>query len=288
MEARDVLAQAARYRHPAAGAWGRMVGALVANRHWTAWRRWLVERWPVPALASDVVDVAYMNWWVEAAALPPAPPGYRYAAWAGRTPFTILSYRHGHFGPELAGPLRRLFPSPLQSNWRWYLQREDDPADAAPTVLFVRNAMDSLAHVVGARLWSDAMQPHLPARFTHDWQSASLSTHIAPGQGSAPALDAVLALAPETKDGKAWWRGRFADAQAAIRFLACQELAIAVAPDGRAALTRIALPVDLDNVRMLAPQRVDCPLLDGMGGADGPFCFLLPKAAFRVVCERLL
>ena len=49
------------------------------------------------------------------------PPGVSLIQEGGHTLLTVLTYRHGHFGPAFLGPLRKLLPSPLQSNWRVYL-----------------------------------------------------------------------------------------------------------------------------------------------------------------------
>ncbi len=166
MTAPEDLAQSAIYQHPSDTLFGRMLPRLLHAPRWTRLRRALSRRWPMPALVSDVRDVVYVNWWVDVRQAPMPPPGHHYVVHAGRTPYTILSYRHGHFGPALAGPLRSLMPSPRQSNWRWYLRRDDD-RDGTPVVLFDRNVMDQLAFVAGARAFSDAMQPHLSVRFAH-------------------------------------------------------------------------------------------------------------------------
>lgn len=288
MDAGASLDRASRYLHPVAGRWGRFIEALVGSPAWRHLRRRIASRWPVPALVSDVVDVAYLSWWVDVQSLPVPPSGYRYHAWEGRTPFTILSYRHGNFGPALAGPLRRLFPSPLQSNWRWYLQREDDPPAAMPTVLFARNVMDSLPHVVGARLFSDAMQPQFAHVMRHRRDAARVSTCIVPGDGNAPALTALLDASDRWPSGGSW-PARFGGREEATRFLACQEAAVAVAPDGAVALTAISLPVALSTVVPLTLQELHCPMLEQMGAdPEDTFCFLLPRVPFRVVSERLL
>lgn len=291
MRGADELVAAAHYRHPNGSGWRGLVESLVASTRWTALRRWLAARMSMPVLASDVSDVVYMTWWAIADRLPAPPRGYRYWAAEGRTPFTMLTYRHGGFGPAMLGPLRRLLPSPLQSNWRWYLQREDEPVDAVPTVLFARNVMDSLAHVVAARLSSDAMQPHLAAHFVHRHDADRWRTEIAPGHGSAPRLRAGLRDVDDLQADDAWMRGRFASRGHAWRFLACQDAAIAVAPDGKVALTRIDLPVDLARIRSLSlvPADIECPLLDEMGADPAAaLCFLLPAVPFRVVSEHLL
>ncbi|XQA67630.1 hypothetical protein ACM9XC_10005 [Xanthomonas sacchari] len=282
------LAEAAAYRHPSAAWYGRALPRLLHAPGWTRLRRALTQRWPLPALASDVREVVYLNWWVDVRRAPPPPPGYAHVVHQGRTPYTILSYRHGHFGPALAGPLRKLLPSPLQSNWRWYLRRVDD-VNAGPVVLFDRNVMDGLAYVAGARAASDAMQPHLAARFVHALQSdGSGHTQIEPGQGSAPALQ--LHWQPAEVWHDADWTPAFATREALLRFLTCQDEAIARTCDGRWASTRIALPVDPATLQPLRlTGALTCPRLQALGVAlEEGLAFRLPRVAFRVVSERLL
>ncbi|MBH1664208.1 hypothetical protein ABE543_08120 [Stenotrophomonas sp. TWI169] len=288
MTAPDDLAQSAIYRHPFDNVFARMLPRLLHAPRWTRLRRALSRRWPMPALASDVRDVIYASWWVDVRHAPSPPPGHHYVVHAGRTPYTILSYRHGHFGPALAGPLRALMPSPQQSNWRWYLRRDDDP-DGTPVVLFDRNVMDQLAFVAGARAFSDAMQPHLSVRFAHVLEAdGGGHTLIEGGHGSAPALRLQWQVAAGWDD--ATWSAAFGGHHALLRFLTCQDEAIARTCDGHWASTRIDLPVELTHLRPLHLQgTLQCPRLQAMGVAlpDG-LAFHLPRVLFRVVSERLL
>ncbi|WP_294987765.1 hypothetical protein [uncultured Stenotrophomonas sp.] len=288
MAAPEDLAQSAIYRHPSDHLFGRMLPRLLHAPQWTRLRRALSRRWPMPALVSDVRDVVYVSWWVDVRCAPPPPPGHHYVVHAGRTPYTILSYRHGHFGPRLAGPLRALMPSPRQSNWRWYLRRDDDP-QATPVVLFDRNVMDQLAFVAGARAFSDAMQPHLSARFAHVLDAdGDGHTWIDSGQGSAPVLRLQWRRAAD------WtalaWPAAAGEPAALLRFLTCQDEAIARTCDQRWAATRIALPVDVASLQPLRLRgELHCPRLQAMGVTlqDG-LAFRLPRVSFRVVSERLL
>lgn len=287
MAAPDDLAQSAIYRHPFDNVFARMLPRLLHAPRWTRLRRALSRRWPMPPLVSDVRDVVYASWWVDVRHAPSPPPGHHYVVHAGRTPYTILSYRHGHFGPALAGPLRALMPSPQQSNWRWYLRRDDDP-DGAPVVLFDRNVMDQLAFVAGARAFSDAMQPHLSVRFAHVLEADGGHTLIEGGHGSAPALRLQWQVAAGWDD--ATWSAAFGGHHALLRFLTCQDEAIARTCDGHWASTRIDLPVELTHLRPLHLQgTLQCPRLQAMGVAlpDG-LAFHLPRVPFRVVSERLL
>ncbi|MFV1844744.1 hypothetical protein ACNJRW_01035 [Stenotrophomonas maltophilia] len=288
MTAPEDLAQSAIYRHPSDTLFGRMLPRLLHAPRWTRLRRALSRRWPIPALVSDVRDVVYVSWWVDVRHAPPPPPGHHYVVHEGRTPYTILSYRHGHFGPGMAGPLRALMPSPRQSNWRWYLRRDDAP-DGTPVVLFDRNVMDQLAFVAGARAFSDAMQPHLSTRFEHQIRAdGGGQTWIEGGQGSAPALH-LQWRAAEGWNPSAW--AGFCDGHdARLRFLTCQDEAIARTCDGRWARTRIDLPVDTTQLQPLQLEGgAHCPRLQAMGvNLAEALALRLPAVPFRVVSERLL
>lgn len=156
-------------------------------------------------------------------------------------------------------------------------------------VLFDRNVMDQLAFVAGARAFSDAMQPHLSTRFAHVVRAdGGGHTVVEGGQGSAPALHLQWQATPGWDD--AGWAAAFGGHQALLRFLTCQDQAIARTCDHRWASTRIALPVEIAH---LQPLRLDgepqCPRLQAMGVAlhEG-LAFRLPQVPFRVVSERLL
>lgn len=288
MTAPEDLAQSAIYQHPSDTLFGRMLPRLLHAPRWTWLRRALSRRWPMPALASDVRDVVYVSWWVDVRHAPTPPSGHHYVVHAGCTPYTILSYRHGHFGPALAGPLRSLMPSPRQSNWRWYLRRDDAP-DGPPVVLFDRNVMDQLPFVAGARAFSDAMQPHLSTRFEHAVRTDGRgNTRIEGGQGSAPELYLQWQAAAGWED--AAWTAAFGGHQALLRFLTCQDEAIARTCDCRWASTRIALPVEIDRLQPLQLEgELQCPRLQALGvNLTEGLAFLLPRVPFRVVSERLL
>jgi hypothetical protein len=200
----------------------------------------------------------------------------------GKTPLTVLTYRHGHFGPALVGPLRRLFPSPLQSNWRLYL---DGPPHS---VWFLENMMDSGAYVAATRLFSDIMRTHRPAHFTHGRVGDGFATRIEPGAGSAPALACTVAPAaqPVLPPGFA----AFPSWDDAVAMLACQDAALGwSARLGKLVLSHIDLPIPLDAVRPLAPAGpVACSLLDALPAAGEPLCFLVPRVRFRVLSESVI
>jgi hypothetical protein len=278
------------YRHPYPGYPGRVLECLLNARGLARLRHALMSRLPFPVLRSDVTDVVYLTWLVDArAAEGLLPEGLRVLEFDGKTPLTVLTYRHGHFGPALAGPLRRLFPSPLQSNWRLYLERPLPPGAPAQTVWFLENMMDSSAYVAFTRLFSDIMRTHRPARFAHGRVGAGFETHIEPGAGGSPALACTVAPAarPVLPAGFAAAFGSWDDA---VAMLACQDAALGWAARlGKLVLSRIDLPIPLDAVRPLVPAGpVTCSLLDTLPAAGEPLCFLVPRVPFRVLSETVL
>ena len=283
------------YTHPYQGRFGNGLAKLLNSRRFASYRRALMSRLPFMILDSDVVDVVYMTWLVdEALAAPFSPPGARLWSYQGRTPLTVLTYRHGHFGPRWMGPLRRFMPSPLQSNWRLYLAEPLADAPPIPTVAFVYNVMDSLAHVAGTRLFSDALPSHWPAGFDFRVNADEAIVDIAPGDGSAPRLGARAVRAGDAVLSPPW-SGMFDGWSDAIVRLASQDAAVVEVPTvegapGRSALATIDLPVDVASVQplLLDTQTLDCPVLQRLDADPEALCFLLPSVRFSALSERLL
>ncbi|WP_332862462.1 DUF2071 domain-containing protein [Janthinobacterium svalbardensis] len=277
------------YRHPRAGWPGRLFAALANCTRFANARQAVMSRLPFLTLHSDVRDVVYVSWLIDAAAAQTLlPPGVALWQRDGKTPFTVLTYRHGHFGPALFGPLRKLLPSPLQSNWRLYLDHTPAGAPNVSCVYFLKNIMASLPHALGTRLFSDILPTHLAAGMTLDVTATQARCSIASGAGSAPALEVQADITAE-HDLDADWHTLFGSWHAAVAFLACQDAAIAHVPrNGKLVFGEIDLPVDLDQVQALTALRADCGLLAQLPPLSGPFAFLVPKVPFKALSERLL
>ncbi|WP_235185243.1 DUF2071 domain-containing protein [Cupriavidus sp. SK-3] len=284
-----------RFVHPRPGLPGRWLARLVSSPRLLAARRAVLSRLPFMVLQSEVEQVVYLNWLVDAtAAARYAPPGVRLWQRDGKTLFTVLTYAHRHFGPAAAGPLRRLYPSPLQSNWRFYVDQLPGGARAGRVVLFVKNTLDSAIYALGSRFFSDALPSHLAARFVHRREDRAIRTEIVPGAGSAPALRSTVRPAA-TRTLPASFAGCFDSWESAVAFLCLQDSAISHVEDaGRIAHAGIDLPIDLAAVQPLEAVIGECnlPMLRELGVPPGecaqPFCFLVPAVPFRVLWERLL
>jgi hypothetical protein len=80
-------------------------------------RQAILSRLPFLPLHSDVRDVVYVSWLVDAQ-LPPQqllPAGVSLWQRDGKTPFTVLTYRHGHFGPSCRGRCAACCPRPCKA-----------------------------------------------------------------------------------------------------------------------------------------------------------------------------
>ncbi|HTD05529.1 hypothetical protein [Undibacterium sp.] len=279
------------YKHPWSGIVGR-VAEWLANSDKLANARYAVmSRIPFLTLESDVTNVVYLTWLIDIeAAQALVPAGTRLWQRAGKTPFTVLTYRHGHFGPAVLGPFRRLFPSPMQSNWRLYLEETSNDASPISTVFFLKNVMNSLVYTLGTRIFSDVLPTHLAAQFSHRTDGSTFESKILSGEGSSPSLICSARLA-STKSLASQFTAVFGTWQNAVEYLSGQEAAVAhVKRLNRLVVAEIQLPIDLSQVLPLdaSANATKCSLLEHLPPANGPFCFVVPNVKFRVLSERML
>jgi hypothetical protein len=277
--------------YPKSSGVGRLVetaaNAALLKRARRAVLRWL----PFPALASDIVDVVYLNWLVDVARIRHlVPAGVEVWECNGRTVLSILTYRHGSFGPAALGPLRRLFPSPLQSNWRLYVESVHGQPLAQPTVLFLKNVIDHPLYALGARVMSDVLPTDLPRSMTLTHRDSVYVIGIHPGRSNAPDLYLALHERPSEASGAAFVEA-FGELGAASRWIFEQDAAIAAVPDITGlACGEISIPIDPDLVVPLAANMTTfrSRFLSPLVGSDEPFCFVVKRVHFRVLSERLL
>lgn len=267
------------FESPDRGPWGRLQNLLANSVGLARLRRAIFARLPFPVLASDVRDVVYASWVVPLDEMTgEIPPGVAVLARDGRTILTALTYRHGGFGPALAGPLRRLLPSPRQSNWRLYLAQTG-------VVLFVKNIFDSTLYALGTRLFSDVLPSHKAARFDLGCDADGCRIEIG-GPGSAPGLK-LEAQSTDLRTLPPAFAPFFSSWNEAVQFLCLQHAAIASIQDvGALAWAEIDLPIDLDTVQPLETTSfTPGAWLTARGASADPFCFRVPAVAFRVLSE---
>ena len=234
---------------------------------------------------SDITDVIYVNYLVVAARLEPlVPPGLelqRIGPEKRHALFTFLSFRHGHFGPRLLGPLRALLPSPIQTNWRIHVR---DPRRGREGIFFVTSAIANTLNVVGARLMAEGMPMHVFASAELRSESGSFVLKLDPGCGSAPDAEAKLRpAAPGAASGP--WSAAFGSWKEMLTYAVPQDRALSTQPwRGRITRQEIRLDIPVESCEPLE-GKVSSRAAAGYVGDAEPFCFRVASVKFRFDSE---
>jgi hypothetical protein len=270
----------APWRAPRSFRGARLFDALANSR---ALHR-LLGLLPVPSFRSDIRDVVYVNYLVPAERLEPlVPEGLSLqrlgpdGAWAM---LTFLTYAHGHFGPRIAGPFRRIFPSPVQTNWRVYVR---DLRTGRTGIYFVTNAVTTRLHALGGRLMSQAPMHLLAPASTRVevTRDAGGAVHVVvdPGDGSGP--DATLELTPaRALRLDAPWDACFPDARAMLAYCVPQDRAMTTEPWRRCTTrSEIVLSIALDACEPLEGT-VRSRTAEAIVGNARALCFRVARVNF--------
>ncbi len=266
----------APWRHP--NVLLRIPCDLLANSRFV---RAFTELPPTLAFDSDIRDVVYVNYLADAARLRPlVPPGLELQTvgpGGERTLFTFLTFRHGHFGPRLLGPLRRLLPSPIHTNWRIHVR---DPRSGKEGIHFVTNAIASTPHALGARLMSEGMPMHVLAAAELRSDGGRLVLRLDPGDGTAPDAEAELRPAAATP-ASGPWSAAFGSWKEMLAYVVPQDRAFSTQPwHGRVTRQEIRLEIPLEACEPLEGRVVSRAAAALVGDAE-PFCFRVASVRFR-------
>lgn len=269
----------ARWQHP--GRLGRIWSAIANSRVFDA----LLQPIPELAMKSDITDVLYVNYLVPAErAAELVPPGLvlqRLGPDGKYALFTFLSYKHGHFGFSFLGPLRRLCPSPIQTNWRIHVE---NPATGHRGIYFLTNAITNTVMALVARLTTEGMPMHRLARAELARNGDKLRLVLDPGEGSAPDAELELTRTSEPILEHAWAEC-FASYHDFLAYCVPQDRALSSQPlKGRISRHEIDLGIPLDScvpyigeVRSRAANKI--------AGDLEPLCFHVPGVAFTFALE---
>jgi len=290
-----VLGNAHNERHPAADRthqafrWpenrrGRLLAPIVDSAALRDIARILSP--PMPTLASDITDIVYLNWLVPKNRVEHfLPPPLQLDGYGDTTLLSVLTYRHGGFGPKLLGPLRRILPSPTQSNWRLYTLPENETA-SRDAIYFFKTMIDSGLHVLGSRLFSDGLPSHLPLTLGHDQQDGRYETRIESGGGSAPDLHAAV-VACESRALPSDLAQHFESWEAAVQYLIEQNRGVGVvASQGKVYESPIAIPLDVNDIIPAEVEFIQSDYLAELTEGCPPFAFIAPKVSFRAFRQR--
>jgi hypothetical protein len=271
----------AHWRHPNRSIFGKLCDSI-ANSHLL---RAFGERLAVFSLLSDATDVVYINFLVEASRLLPLVPRglelQRLGPQNDYALFTCLTYRHGHLGPSSLGPFRRLLPSPIQSNWRIYVNLPN----RCDGIYFVSTCINSTPHALTARLLAEGLPMHVSqvaklGRAADD----SISINLDPGAGTGPDLRATLKPSAD-KTLPTQWQACFTDYANFLSYCVPQDRALSCQLFyNRLTRQEISLGIPLESCISLTGQ-VSSKTLERLVGKVEPVCFLVPRVKFHLSAE---
>ncbi len=268
----------ALWRYPENGFVGRVLDIIANSRLIAAF----LEPLPDPAMLSDIRDVVYVNYLVpadkllrlvpEGLELQRLGPDGRYAL------FTFLTYNHGHFGFRILGPLRRLMPSPLQTNWRIHVF---DPRTKHRGIYFLTNAITNVFQALGARLLAEGMPMHvLRGGEVRQDDQGRMHVFVDPGVGSGPDACATLSPSHDIRfDGD--WKECFASFQDFLAYCVPQDRALSTQPwADEVTRHEIHLGIPLELCEPLVGP-VESKTAAAIIGDAQPICFRVPGVFFR-------
>jgi hypothetical protein len=271
----------ARWRHPARGPIARLVDVVANSRMVHA----ITEPIPELAMRSDITDVVYVNYLVPAATaerlVPQGLELQRLGPEGGHALFTFLTYRHGNFGTAFLGRLRRIFPSPIHTNWRVHVI---DPVTGHRGIYFITNAIASTPLALAARLMSEGMPMHVVRGEHRRAADGTLTTRLDPRGGTAP--DAELTLRPcAAPQLEGAWAQCFASWRDFLAYCVPQDRALASQPTKRrVSRQEIDLGIPLDACTPLEGT-VASRAARAIAGDAAPLCFHVAEVRFEFSSE---
>lgn len=238
---------------------------------------------PFLKLQSRVKNVVYLSWLVDIEKVKDRyPENVHLWEKQGKTIFTILTYQHQHFGFSFLGGLRKLMPSPKQSNWRFYI----DPDQQDKTVIFEQVVVDQKLYVLNGRLASDAMPAQYATPFIHEQTGHIIQTQLE--VDSTYQLSSTVQYS-DSKILPASWLGLFSSWDEAIRYLVDQDHAWVEWVDQTDKLSQgdIEMPVDFNQIKPAQVVDMHCPLLQEWAvNEQDCFAFVVPELDFYVNNEK--
>jgi hypothetical protein len=269
--------------HPRQDVVGRLLNLIASSRR----ARAFAELVPPVAFISDITNVIYVNYLIEAECLTALVPWgldlQRLGPDGKFALFTHLTYQHGHFGPRLLGPLRRFMPSPVQSNWRIYVR---DPHTNLRRIHFVTTAINQTLPALLARLLSEGIPMHVvQLGVVIAKNDGSFQVCLDPRAGSAP--DLVMSLQPSSLPALApVWSTCFNSFQGMLAYCVPQDRAMSSQPwYGRVTRQEIELGIPLKSCEPLTATITSKAAQTIVGDAQ-PLCFRVPQVTLHFKREE--
>lgn len=234
-------------------------------------------------LQSNIKNVVYLNWMIPIEKVKHlVPEGFALEIWDGYTVLTILTYEHGNFGPKFLKSFRKILGSPLQSNWRLYLNDYNEK----PAILFLSNVMNSLLYTVGSRTFSNVMETHTPLKFEHFYWNKKWTTTIVQGKSYSPELQMHAVESLEWQFPKSFEKIATNPIEV-VKKLAIQDYAINVHSKVEYCSSEISLNFDINQIKSLKIQSLKSSTLESIIDNYECFAFVMPEVDFNVLNEKM-
>lgn len=238
-------------------------------------------------LKSDIENVVYLNWMIPFKDVEHLiPKGVEVEVFEGKVLLTVLNYNHGHFRPNSLSPIKFIFGSPNQSNWRLYLKTEN-PTPNGSGVLFITNVLSQFFYTFGSRLFSQILKAHWPISFNHLKKENQYYSKIISGLSHAPDLDVQLVEKDEWKIPNSFhWMSK--DIKTLLKTICNQDMAITKVNEDKLCKAEIRLDFYLATIKPLILTRFESNTLkDTLKNAEC-LAFVIPKLTFYSLGEKLI
>ena len=276
------------FRYPRKSLAGNVLNRLLNNIFFIKLKRILFYPFSNTILTSDVTNVVFLNWLIPFKKIEHlVPPHVKLKMYGDQVLFTVLTYKHGKFGPVFLKPFKKIMGSPLQSNWRFYIENNSDFGVQQPAIFFIRNCIDDTAYALGSRVCSNILLTDLPETFEHAFENGHFTTHIQPGLSNSPDLFVRL-KSTDDKTLPEKFKIRFPDTDALIRMICEQDFAVAAQPDKDVyAVAQIKLMFDPKTIQLLEVLEYKSEWLDTIVGDSPCFAFVIPGLHFTSLKDTL-
>lgn len=238
-------------------------------------------------LTSDIKNVVYLNWMVPYEKVEHLiPEGLHVEVYDGKVLLTILNYNHGNFRPKSLDPIKFIFGSPNQSNWRLYLKseyRENKTSD----VLFLTNVLSSFFYTFGSRFFSQILKAHWSKYFHHKKNGIHYHTKIHGERSNAPNLEVNLTEKENWQIPEDFY-GISKDVNTLLKTICYQDTAFTKVNNDVLVKAKIRLNFDLETIKPLVLNSIKSETLQDLIQDSICFAFVIPELKFYSLGEKLL
>ena len=274
--------------YPRKTVYGSFLNRVLNNSFFIQIKRLLFYPVTQMQLTSDITNVVYLNWMVPATSIQHlVPKDVKLLSYSGNVMLTVLTYKHGNFRLAFFSRFKKIFASPVQSNWRFYIENTQDFGILQPAVFFIKNCIDGHAYALGSRIVSSILQTHLPHNFTHICDEKSIITEIQSGCGNAPDLYTEVRVA-DSWNIPAAFNAVSSDQNKLIEMICNQDAAVAAQPEaGVYAIGNIELKFQIEEIQPLKISVLESAWLKEIIQDAECFAFLMPNVTFITQKEKI-